>query len=58
MSAIENDPHSGSGRIRMKLCMCRGPAIDVLGVELVLKDSEIVRLGGPQLDPGGLDLFG
>src|ERR1700756_677428 len=31
---------------------------NVLGVELVLMDGEIVRLGGRQLGPGGLDLLG
>jgi glycolate oxidase len=31
---------------------------NVLGVELVLMDGEIVRLGGRQLDPAGLDLLG
>ena len=31
---------------------------NVLGVELVLMDGEIVRLGGRQLDPCGLDLLG
>jgi glycolate oxidase len=31
---------------------------NVLGVEVVLMDGEIVRLGGRQLDPGGLDLLG
>ncbi len=31
---------------------------NVLGVELVLIDGEIVRLGGRQLDPQGLDLLG
>ena len=31
---------------------------NVLGVELVLMDGEIVRLGGRHLDPGGLDLLG
>ena len=30
----------------------------VLGVELVMMDGEIVRLGGRQLDPAGLDLLG
>jgi glycolate oxidase len=31
---------------------------NLLGVELVLADGEIVRLGGRQLDSGGLDLLG
>lgn len=31
---------------------------NVLGVELVLMDGEVVRLGGRHLDPGGLDLLG
>lgn len=31
---------------------------NVLGVELVLMDGEIIRLGGRQLDPAGLDLLG
>jgi len=31
---------------------------NVLGVELVLMDGEIVRLGGRHLDPAGLDLLG
>jgi glycolate oxidase len=31
---------------------------NVLGVELVMMDGEIVRLGGRQLDPAGLDLLG
>src|SRR6195952_3421990 len=31
---------------------------NVLGVQLVLMDGEIVRLGGRQLDPAGLDLLG
>ena len=31
---------------------------NVLGVELVLMDGEVVRLGGRQLDPAGLDLLG
>ena len=31
---------------------------NVLGVELVLMDGEIVRLGGRTLDPAGLDLLG
>jgi len=31
---------------------------NVLGVELVLMDGEIVRLGGRHLDPCGLDLLG
>jgi glycolate oxidase len=31
---------------------------NVLGVELVLMDGEIVRLGGRHLDPEGLDLLG
>lgn len=31
---------------------------NVLGVEIVLMDGEIVRLGGRHLDPGGLDLLG
>ncbi len=31
---------------------------NVLGVELVLMDGEIVRLGGAHLDPAGLDLLG
>jgi len=31
---------------------------NVLGVELVLMDGEIVRLGGRQLDPAALDLLG
>jgi glycolate oxidase len=31
---------------------------NVLGVEMVLMDGEIVRLGGRALDPAGLDLLG
>jgi glycolate oxidase len=31
---------------------------NVLGVELVLMDGEVVRLGGKQLDPAGLDMLG
>jgi glycolate oxidase len=31
---------------------------NVLGVELVLMDGEIIRLGGRQLDPAGMDLLG
>ena len=31
---------------------------NVLGVELVMMDGEIVRLGGRYLDPAGLDLLG
>lgn len=31
---------------------------NVLGVELVLMDGEVVRLGGRHLDSGGLDLLG
>jgi glycolate oxidase len=31
---------------------------NVLGVELVLMDGEIIRLGGKQLDPAGLDMLG
>ncbi len=31
---------------------------NVLGIELVLMDGEIMRLGGRQLDPAGLDLLG
>jgi glycolate oxidase len=31
---------------------------NVLGVELVLMDGEVVRLGGRALDPAGLDLLG
>ena len=31
---------------------------NVLGVELVMMDGEIVRLGGSQLEPPGLDLLG
>ncbi|UIJ45247.1 FAD-binding protein [Sphingomonas cannabina] len=31
---------------------------NVLGVELVMMDGEIARLGGRQLDPAGLDLLG
>jgi glycolate oxidase len=31
---------------------------NLLGVELVLMDGEIVRLGGKAMDPGGLDLLG
>lgn len=31
---------------------------NVLGVELVMMDGEIIRLGGRQLDPAGMDLLG
>ncbi|HWW65227.1 MAG TPA: FAD-linked oxidase C-terminal domain-containing protein [Sphingomonadaceae bacterium] len=31
---------------------------NVLGIELVLMDGEVVRLGGRTLDPAGLDLLG
>jgi len=31
---------------------------NVLGVELVLMDGEVLRFGGPYLDPCGLDLLG
>jgi glycolate oxidase len=31
---------------------------NVLGVELVLMSGEVIRLGGRQLDPAGLDLLG
>ena len=31
---------------------------NVLGVELVLIDGEVIRLGGKQLDPAGLDMLG
>jgi glycolate oxidase len=31
---------------------------NVLGVEIVMMDGEVVRLGGRQLDPAGLDLLG
>ncbi|MDB5458720.1 MAG: glycolate oxidase [Caulobacteraceae bacterium] len=31
---------------------------NVLGVEMVLMDGEVVRLGGRSLDPAGLDLLG
>jgi glycolate oxidase len=31
---------------------------NVLGVEFVLMDGEIIRLGGRQLDPAGMDLLG
>src|SRR3546814_845826 len=31
---------------------------NVLGVEMVMMDGEIIRLGGRQLDPAGLDLLG
>ncbi|HWI85647.1 MAG TPA: FAD-linked oxidase C-terminal domain-containing protein [Sphingomonas sp.] len=31
---------------------------NVLGAEIVLMDGEIVRLGGRQLDPAGMDLIG
>src|SRR5690606_13333041 len=31
---------------------------NVLGVEMVLMDGEIVRIGGPCLDPEGYDLLG
>ena len=31
---------------------------NVLGVELVLMDGEVLRFGGPHLDPCGLDLLG
>lgn len=31
---------------------------NVLGVEMVMMDGEIIRLGGRQLDPTGLDLLG
>ncbi len=31
---------------------------NVLGVEMVLMDGEVIRLGGKHLDPGGYDLLG
>lgn len=31
---------------------------NILGVQLVLMDGEVIRLGGRQLDPAGLDLLG
>jgi glycolate oxidase len=31
---------------------------NVLGVEMVLPDGDVIRLGGKQLDPRGLDLLG
>lgn len=31
---------------------------NVLGVEMVMMDGEVIRLGGRQLDPAGLDLLG
>src|SRR5262249_37779017 len=31
---------------------------NVLGVEVVLMDGEVIRLGGKQLDSGGYDLLG
>ena len=31
---------------------------NVLGVEIVLMDGEVLRLGGPALEPAGLDLLG
>jgi glycolate oxidase len=31
---------------------------NVLGVEIVMMDGEVIRLGGRQLDPAGLDLLG
>ena len=31
---------------------------NVLGVEIVLMDGEVLRIGGRQLDPAGLDLLG
>jgi glycolate oxidase len=31
---------------------------NVLGVEMVLMDGEIIRVGGRHLDPGGMDLLG
>ncbi|CAN7311507.1 FAD-binding protein [Phenylobacterium sp. LjRoot225] len=31
---------------------------NVLGAEIVLMDGEVIRLGGRQLDPAGLDLMG
>lgn len=31
---------------------------NVLGVEIVLMDGEVIRVGGRQLDPAGLDLLG
>ena len=31
---------------------------NLLGVELVLMDGEIIRLGGKHLDAGGYDLMG
>jgi glycolate oxidase len=31
---------------------------NVLGVEMVLPDGEVIRLGGKTLEPGGLDLLG
>src|SRR3546814_18615829 len=31
---------------------------NVLGVEMVMMDGEIIRLGGRQLDPAGLDQIG
>ncbi|MCP5371236.1 MAG: FAD-binding protein [Hyphomicrobiales bacterium] len=31
---------------------------NILGVEMVLMDGEVIRLGGKHLDPGGYDLMG
>jgi glycolate oxidase len=31
---------------------------NVLGVEIVMMDGEVIRLGGRQLDPAGMDLLG
>ena len=31
---------------------------NLLGVEMVLMDGDVIRLGGKHLDPGGLDLLG